>query len=147
MNKYNSEGYHDPTAYAAFRAIEREEKAKAKQYHPIVYIASPFAGDTKRNIEQARKYCRFAVRQQCIPLAPHLLFPQFMNDRNPAERELALRFALILLGKCSELWVFGESISQGMAAEIKKARWRNMPIKYYSEKCEVKQLGTQNLIR
>ena len=51
------------------------------------------------------------------------------------ERELGLHFALILLGKCEELWVFDE-VSQGMADEIAKAERREMPIKYFNTKCE-----------
>jgi hypothetical protein len=32
-----------------------------------------------------------------------------MDDGDKEERELGLRFALILLGKCDELWVFGNT--------------------------------------
>ena len=28
---------------------------------PVVYIASPFAGDEQHNTEMARRYCRYAV--------------------------------------------------------------------------------------
>jgi hypothetical protein len=49
------------------------------------------------------------------PAAPHLIFPQFQNDGDEAERALGLWFARILLTKCDELWVFGETISPGMA--------------------------------
>lgn len=132
MDRYNSEGYPDPTAYNALLAVEREEKAK--QYLPLVYIASPFAGNTERNTERARGYSRFAVSKGCVPLAPHLHYPQFMDDGDRSQRELGLRFALILLGKCDELWVFGLP-SEGMKREIAKARKRNMPIRYWSSKC------------
>ena len=132
MDRYNAEGYPDPTAYSALLAVEREEKAK--QYLPLVYIASPFAGDTERNTERARGYCRFAVSKGCVPLAPHLHYPQFMDDDDRSQRELGLRFALILLGKCDELWVFGLP-SEGMKREIAKARKLNMPIRYFNSKC------------
>lgn len=84
MDRYNHEGYPDPTAYDALTAVAREEKAK--RYLPLVYIASPFAGDTERNIAKARDYCRFAVSKGCIPLAPHLHYPQFMEDTDKAQR-------------------------------------------------------------
>ena len=133
MDRYNAEGYPDPTAYSALLAIQREEKAKP--YLPLVYIASPFAGDTQRNAERARGYCRLAVSKGCIPLAPHLLYPQFMDDDDRETRELAIFFALVLLGKCDEIWVFGERISEGMEREIAKARKRNMPIRYFNSRC------------
>lgn len=134
INKVNSEGYYDPTPYEALTNVIREEEIK-KKYLPLVYIASPFAGDTERNMERARGYCRLAVSKGCIPLAPHLHYPQFMDDEDKKERELGLRFALILLGKCDELWAF-DKISQGMAQEIAKAKKRGMPIRYFNYKCE-----------
>lgn len=72
----------------------------------------------------------------CIPLAPHLLFPQFMNDDIPQERELAMFMNMVLLGKCNELWVFGNTISNGMAQEIEKAKKRRQLIRYFNEKLQ-----------
>ena len=78
----NAEGYPDPTAFGAFCAIEKEEKA-LRAFRPIVYICSPYAGDIETNTAAARRYCRFAVEAGYIPIAPHLLFPQFLNDADP----------------------------------------------------------------
>lgn len=109
---------------------------------PLVYIASPFAdrspagGDTETNIRRAQGYCRFAVANNCIPIAPHLHYPQFMDDSDKEQRELGLFFALVLLGKCDELWAFGDHITNGMAQELKKAEKRGIPIKRFSSKCE-----------
>ena len=136
LSKYNSEGYHDPTTYGALSKIEKKEKAAKKEYRPLVYICSPFAGDVENNISMARVYSRFAVRNACIPLAPHLLFPQFMDDSVPAERSIALFMGMVLLSKCEQVWVFGNIISKGMAAEIKKAEKKNMPIRYFTEELE-----------
>lgn len=130
----NAEGYIDLTAGIALAHITREEKSNS--YMPLVYIASPFAGDIDRNTQRARGYCRFAVGRGYIPLAPHLHYPQFMDDRNKGQRKLGLRFALILLGKCDELWVFGDIISSGMAAEVAKAERRHIPIRYFTEDCK-----------
>ena len=134
MDRYNAEGYPDPTAYSALLAIQREEKAKP--YLPLVYIASPFAGDAERNTERARGYCRLAVSKGFIPLAPHLLYPQFMDDDDRETRELAIFFALVLLGKCDEIWVFGERISEGMSREIAKAERRGISVRYWNSRCE-----------
>lgn len=136
ISKFNSEGYHDPTIYEALTKIEKEEKAAKRAYRPLVYICSPFAGDEERNMEKARRYSRFAVRQACIPVAPHLLFPQFMDDSVPAERSIALFMGMVLLGKCEQVWVFGNTISAGMAAEIEKAEKKNMLIRYFTEELE-----------
>ena len=140
MDKYNSEGYPDPTAYEALTAVAKSE-ASAKTYRPLVYIASAFAGDTDTNTRRAQGYCRFAVSMGYIPVAPHLHYPQFMDDDDKDQRELGLFFALVLLGKCDELWVFGKP-SEGMSREIAKAKKREIPIKYYNNKCEVISFGT-----
>ena len=42
----------------------------------------------------------------------------------------------VLLGKCVECWVFGETISAGMATEIAKAKKRGIPIRYFTEDME-----------
>ena len=140
MDKYNSEGYPDPAAYEALTAVTKSE-APEKTYRPLVYLASPFAGDTERNIERARGYCRFAVSKGCIPIVPHLHYPQFMDEDDREQRELGMFFALVLLDKCDELWVFGKP-SEGMSREIAKAKKRGIPIKYYNHKCEVLEYGT-----
>lgn len=59
----NAEGYPDPTAFGAFCAIEKEEKA-LRAFRPIVYICSPYAGDIESNTAAARRYCRFAVEAE-----------------------------------------------------------------------------------
>lgn len=133
ISKYNSEGYVDPTAYAAVRSIEKE----AKKWRPLVYICSPYSGDVDANTAKARRYCRYAVDKGAIPLAPHLLFPQFMSDRT--ERELALFMDIVLMGKCEQLWVFGEERSPGMQTEIDKAKKRHMQIRYFTEEMEEKR--------
>jgi len=96
-----------------------------------VYVCSPFSGDITGNIANARKYSRFAVEQGYIPIAPHLLFPQFLNDNDLTERELGLHFGNVLMSHCSEIWVFGETISAGMNAEIRRAKRKNYRLRYF----------------
>lgn len=83
-SKYNAEGYYSPTEYEAFTNIEKEERtaAKAAAFRPIIYICSPYFGDTKTNVENAKRYSRFAVDKHYLPIAPHIYFTQFMDDSN-----------------------------------------------------------------
>ena len=135
ISKYNSEGYPDPTAFGALSSIENETRA-LRAFRPIVYICSPFAGDIEKNVAAARAYSRFAVEQGYIPIAPHLLFPQFLNDADPNERQLGLFFGNALMSKCSEVWVFGKTVSAGMQAEINRAKWKNYRLRYFTEECQ-----------
>ena len=135
VDKFNSEGYYDPTAYEAMSTVEKEERA-LRAFRPIVYICSPYAGEIEENIMATRKYSRFAVEKGYIPIAPHLLFPQFLNDANPKERQLGLFFGNAFMSKCSEVWVFGSRISSGMETEINRAKWKNYRLRYFTETCE-----------
>ena len=136
MDLRNSEHYPDPTAAEALANVAREERAKAKQYRPLIYICSPYSGEVEYNLSRARGYCRLAVGKGYIPLAPHLLFPQFLDDDDRQQRELGLFFALVLLGKCEEVWVFGSRISEGMAREMETATKRCLPIRRFTDKGE-----------
>ena len=121
MNRYNAEGYIDLTAYEALSRIEREERRakKAAAYRPLVYICSPYShGCINDNI------------------APHLLFPQFMDDSLGEDRQTAMFMNLVLLSKCAQLWVFGSVRSDGMQQEIKWAKRRHMTIRYFTEELE-----------
>ena len=124
----NQEGYADPTAGQALANIRREEKARLG-YMPLVYICSPFRGDVEGNMRNARKYCAFALSRHALPIATHLLFPQFLEDNDPAERNLGLRAGLELLARCEELWVCGPEISPGMSREIQFAQGLGIPIR------------------
>ena len=141
----NHEGYSDPTAGKAIsrmmREYRNEQKAKRRKRDEIkhrrkVYVVSRFAGDTKANIKKARLYCRFAVSKKTIPFASHLLYPQFLNDTNPTERELGLIFGLVWLAICDEVWCFGAEQSEGMKNEIHEAKRLKKPIRYFTEDME-----------
>ena len=134
ISKKNAEGYLDPTAYEALTNIEREAQ-KAFAFRPVVYICSPLSGDIDANQEAARRYCRYAVDSGYVPIAPHLLFPQFMDDNDKKERDLAMFMDKVFLGKCDELWVFGTEASPGMCMEIAKAKKHRKKIRYFDNEC------------
>lgn len=129
-NYKNAEGYADPTAGKAITQVIKENRT----YKPLVYICSQFSGDIVGNTEKAKQYSRFAVDADAIPIAPHLLLPLYMKETE--ERELAMFMDMVILGRCEELWVFGKEWSEGMQAEISKAKKRRMKIRYFSEDCK-----------
>ena len=134
ISRFNHEGYPDPTTYAALTAIEREQRKE--RFRPIVYICSPYSGNVEQNTAKARQYCRHAVDNHRIPIAPHLLFPQFMDDSDPDDRDLAQFMGIALMSKCAELWVFGPDASEGMQAEINYAVTRGKKIRYFTNDCK-----------
>ena len=134
VNMRNSEGYYDPTAYEALTNIFREAQA-VRSFRPVVYICSPLSGDIQGNQAKARTYCRYAVDKGYIPIAPHIYFPQFMNELSSKERNLSLFMDIVLLSKCAEIWVFGDTITAGMGIEIERAKRKGQPIRYFTERC------------
>ena len=106
----NPEGYADTVPYQALTNIDKEQK----RYRPIVYICSPFSGDVEGNTKKARVYSRFAVDQSAIPIAPHLLLPQFMKEET--ERDLAMFMDIAI------------------QTEIAYAERKQMTIKYFDDK-------------
>ena len=141
MGVRNSEGYMDLVPYIAIANIDREKREETKfAFRPMVYICAPFSGDIKENTKKAAAFAKYAYDNGCIPLTPHLLFP-FMDDRNKEERALALHMDIVLMGKCKEVWVLAERITEGMRAEIAKAKSRRQTVRYFtSDFMEVEQL-------
>ncbi|MBR1553192.1 MAG: DUF4406 domain-containing protein [Schwartzia sp.] len=127
MSRFNGEGYHDPVPRKAARNMEH------RAWRPLVYVASPYAGDTESNARNAVRYCRFAFEHGAIPFAPHLFLPRFISEET--EREEVMFMNRVFLGKCDELWVFGPRITDGMAEEIRWAERRGTQIRHFTEDC------------
>ena len=87
----------------------------------LTYICSPCRGDYEKNIIKAQEYCREAMNDGLLPLAPHVYFTQFVDDTNPEERKLGLRCGLQLLRHCQLIRVYGCEVSAGMYDEIQLA--------------------------
>jgi len=73
----------------------------------LIYVCSPYRGDIETNTKNAREYCRRIVAEGNIPIAPHLLFTQFMDDNIDAERERAMEMNLEIMRHSDEVRVFG----------------------------------------
>ena len=111
-----------------------EKFDKADKYYPLVYVCSPYRGNVDENVINARKYSRFTFDEKNIPITPHLLYPQFINDNNLFERNIAIhKINYVLIGLCKEMWVFGDVITEGMEREILIAKKRKMRIRYFSK--------------
>ena len=142
MNRHNHEGYLDPTAYGALMRIEhaaraaqwREILARVSGYRPLTYICAP--NEEGANAINTQKYCGYAAEQGRIPVAPHLLFTQFLNAEDEEQHALGLFMGRVLMTKCAEVWVFGDEITAVMAMEIEKAENRGMPVRYFTTGCE-----------
>ncbi len=133
----NGEHYPDPTFDEAYANIRREQQERnGDNYIPWVYIASPYRGDVETNTKNALKYSRFVASRDCVPMCPHIYFTRFLDDNNEKERNKGLNLALQMLKRCKEMWVFGDVISEGMKSEIRVAKKRGIPIRYFTSDCK-----------
>jgi hypothetical protein len=101
---------------------------------PFAYVCSPFRGDAESNTEQARKYCRQVFDAGYAPIAPHIFFPQFLNDDVPKEREAGMSMGAALLPLCRVLVVCGDQITAGMKQELRHAK------KFGIETCAIENI-------
>jgi hypothetical protein len=109
-----------------------------------IYVCSRLAGDIKNNIETAKEYAKFVVKEcGAIPIAPHIYFTQFLDDNLPEDRAFGTMAGLMLLSDCDELWYFGDSVSKGMVREILAAKEQNKRVRYVSD-AEIKAIKNQN---
>ena len=94
----------------------------------IIYVASPYAGDIEKNTEFAKRACRHVMNEGHAFFAPHLLYPQLLNDANPHERQTGLDMGIAMLPRCDELWCYGDRVSPGMCLEIEEAARLGIPV-------------------
>ncbi len=102
----------------------------------LIFICSPFAGDTEHNTLSASRYCRFAYSKGHVPYAPHLHNPQFLDESIVEERNDGIRLGFEILKHCDELWCFGRVLTNGMEEELRYAYKHGIPIRYFTDKCE-----------
>ena len=102
--------------------------AEINNHTKKVFICSNYRGDVKTNVKNAIHWCKEATNQGYLPIAPHLYFPQFLDDDIPSERESGIAWGIDILSDCDELWICSENISGGMEQEILHAREQGIPI-------------------
>lgn len=95
----------------------------------IIYVASPYAGDIQKNTEFVKRACRHVMNEGHAFFAPHLLYPNLLDDSQPRERQLGIDMGLAMLEHCDELWCYGERISHGMMQEIAVADSLGIPVR------------------
>jgi hypothetical protein len=88
-----------------------------------VITESPYAANTMHSVADHVAYAQDAMRD-CLnrgeaPFASHLLYPQALNDDNPAERTLGIAAGLAWAGLCDAVVVYIDlGVSRGMREAI-----------------------------
>ena len=98
----------------------------------IVFIAHPISGDVKGNLKKVIAIVRDINlhNKDVVPFAPYWVDCHALNDDIPEERQRGIRndYEYFRRNVFDELWVYGDTISKGMKAEIETASMFNIPI-------------------
>lgn len=94
--------------------------------------------------------CEFVFDRGAIPLHPFRVFDYFLGERVP--RDVIRRANQRLLSTCEEVWVFGDTIADGVLVEIAQATQLGMPIRFFTidsrpsniVEIEAKELGFES---
>lgn len=107
-----------------------------------VFICSPFRGNIEENTKRARYYARITAGAKEIPIAPHLYFPTFLDEKNFSERMKGIEMGLELMDLCDKVYVFGFEITDGMKFELAHAKETNKPVWLYDTNFEKVNIRT-----
>jgi len=102
-----------------------------------VIIATPYKGKTESeiiaNVEYARQAMMDSIRRGESPFAPHLLYPQVLDDGIRVQREMGMACGLNWIHAADNLIVYTDlGISDGMKAEIALANRIGLKVFYRS---------------
>ena len=104
----------------------------------LVFVCSPYSGcgDIETNIKIVKRYCQAIIQQGKIPIAPHLYFPQFLDDNNEDERKTGIDCGKLLMEKCDSVAIYTTDgkMTKGMQSEYNYALKLQKPIAIYDNK-------------
>lgn len=92
----------------------------------FAYVCAPYNVAREFPSERTKEYCRTLLELGYLPVAPNMMFSQFVKDSVPEEREARRDMAQSLLRRCRVLVVCSEEITEEMEAEIMLAKRMGM---------------------
>ena len=109
-----------------------------------VYVCAPLSGNVESNLKKVRTYTEYALRCGTAPVVPHF-YAECLDDNDPKDREIGLAAGLSLLWFCDELWLFGDTVTDGMKNELQFCKNLNIRIRKITENEIQKVIGGNRL--
>ena len=113
---------------------------------PRVYVCSPLrAPDSETpalHLTWARAMCLKAWTAGYVPLAPHLYFPQLLDDDDPHTRAAGISLGIDLLLTVSQVFALGIPVSDGMSRELEAAMHHSILVRFWSLADIASQIAT-----
>lgn len=94
------------------------------EFSKKIYVCSRYRAESQdeidQNINDVKKECRRIVYCGDIPIAPHLYFTQFLNDKDEEKREFGIMAGMQAMKECDSMVVIirDEKISDRMHREM-----------------------------
>ena len=103
-----------------------------------IQVVSPYRASATRSVEQhaafASRLCRLAALAGYAPFAPHLLYPTFLDDGVPEERDAGIECSIAWLEAAKEIWVWDLwGLSDGMQRELREIAEAGILVLYMSK--------------
>lgn len=105
-----------------------------------VYLCAPLGGNVRESLERVKRYTAYALQCGTAPVVPHF-YALCLDDADPTERETGMTAGLALLESSDEMWIFGNTASDGMRREIRLCERLRIPMKPISEQEISKKIG------
>jgi hypothetical protein len=83
-----------PVAHTVTYAGRPYRVPPGERTYRLVIIESRYAGDIDRNVAYARQALKHSLDRGEAPIASHLLYPQVLDDNDPAQREQGIAAGL-----------------------------------------------------
>jgi hypothetical protein len=105
---------------------------------PVVFTAQ-----SKQHFFCRDAICVFVLGHKYVPLNPFKAFDYFLNDRVDRDLVRGANFNLVRIS--DELWVFGDTIANGVLAEIKYAMELKKTIRFFTISADPKEIRPLSL--
>ena len=109
-----------------------------------VYVCAPLGGNIEENLKKVKIYTSYALRCGTTPVVPHF-YAECLDDNDPKDREIGLAAGLSLLWFCDELWLFGDTVTDGMKNELQFCKNLYIRIRKITENEIQKVIGGNRL--
>ena len=99
-----------------------------------IFICSPFGGKDK-NVKIAEEIFASVIEAGGAPFAPHLIYPPYLDENNPAERAAGIEMGLLYMEGCDQVWSFIgiNGKTEGMLQEELHARKLEIPVVFVTD--------------
>ena len=97
---------------------------------PTAELPVVFTAQSKLHFYCRDAICEFVFNQGAVPVNPFRFFEYFLGDR--VDRDIIRQANNNLIRKCDELWVFGDTLADGVLFEILYAKELKKPLKFYT---------------